>query len=154
MSNWLFSFLSFVQLIFLLPGGLSFFTTRLLSPCLALDQGCQTYGPRAKTGPLRGWIGPAGWFCKLKSSLFAWDDFNYLKPSAIAYILLFSTVFSSESFPFSAYFLLHLHTGFNFQTGIYEHAKVQLLLIKFSTRTPGENIPWDPVMSISKPSEF
>jgi len=67
---------------------------------------------------------------------------------------LFFTVFSHEIFPFSAYFLLHVHTGFNFQTGIYEHAKVQLLLIKFNTRTPGEAIPWASVMSISKPSEF
>jgi len=25
-----------------------------------LKQGCQTYGPRAKTGPLCGWIRPAG----------------------------------------------------------------------------------------------
>jgi len=31
---------------------------------------------------------------------------------------------------------LHVHTGLNFQTGMYEHAKVQLLLIKFNTRTP------------------
>jgi len=31
----------------------------------ALDQGCQTYGPRAETGPLWGWIRPAGWFCKV-----------------------------------------------------------------------------------------
>jgi len=38
-----------------------------------LNQGCQTYGPRAKTGPLRGWIRPAGWFCKVKTSLFAWE---------------------------------------------------------------------------------
>jgi len=30
---------------------------------LPLSQGCQTYGPRAKTGPLRGWIRPTGWFC-------------------------------------------------------------------------------------------
>jgi len=36
----------------------------------------------------------------------------------------------------------------------YEHAKVQLLLIKFSTRTPGKHVPWAPAMSISKPSEF
>ena len=36
-------------------------------------QGCQTYGPRAKSGPLRGWIRPAGWFCEIKTSLFAWE---------------------------------------------------------------------------------
>jgi len=30
-----------------------------------LEQGCQTYRPRAKTGPLRGWIRPAGWFCRV-----------------------------------------------------------------------------------------
>jgi len=59
----------------------------------------------------------------------------------MAYILLFSTVFSREIFPFSAYFLLYVHTGFNFQTSTYEHAKVQLLLIKFNTRTLGKNIP-------------
>jgi len=29
-----------------------------------LCQGCQTYGPRAKSGPLRGWIRPAGFFVK------------------------------------------------------------------------------------------
>jgi len=62
--------------------------------------------------------------------------------------------FSRENFPFSAYFLLHVHTGLNFQTGMYERAKVQLLLIKFNTRTPGKNIPWAPAMSISKPSKF
>ena len=59
----------------------------------------------------------------------------------IAYILLFSSVFSREIFPFSAYLLLHVHTGLNFLTGMYEHAKVQLLLIKFNNRTPGKNIP-------------
>jgi len=37
----------------------------------AIDQGCQTYGPRAKTGPLRGWIRLEGWFRKGKTSL-AW----------------------------------------------------------------------------------
>jgi len=41
--------------------------------CLGLHQGCQTYGPRAKSGPLRGWIRPAGWFCEIKTSLFAWE---------------------------------------------------------------------------------
>jgi len=41
---------------------------------------------------------------------------------------LFSTVFSRENFPFSAYFRLHAHMGLNFQTGMYEHTKVQLLL--------------------------
>ena len=50
-------------------------------------------------------------------------------------------VFSREIFPFSSYFLLHVHTGLNFQTGMYEHAKVQLLLIKFNARTPEKNIP-------------
>ena len=43
------------------------------SSFLALVQRCQTYDPRAKTGPLRGWIRPAGWFCKVKASLFAWE---------------------------------------------------------------------------------
>jgi len=48
-----------------------------------------------------------------------------------------------EIFPFSAglellLFLLHVHTGLNLQTGMFEHAKVQLLLIKFNTRTPGK----------------
>jgi len=38
-----------------------------------LVQGCQTYGPRAKTGPLRGWVRPAGWVFKVKTSLFAWE---------------------------------------------------------------------------------
>ena len=38
-----------------------------------LHQGCQSYGLRAKTDPLRGWIQPAGWFCKVKTSLFAWE---------------------------------------------------------------------------------
>jgi len=38
---------------------------------LCVDQGCQAYGPRVKTGPLRGWIRPAGWFRKEKTS-FAW----------------------------------------------------------------------------------
>jgi len=41
---------------------------------------------------------------------------------------------------------------FTLQTGMYEHTNVQLLLIKFNTRTPGKNIPWAPAMSI--PSEF
>jgi len=36
-----------------------------------LYQGCQTYGPGAKIGSFRGWIRPAGWFCKVKTSLFA-----------------------------------------------------------------------------------
>jgi len=27
---------------------------------LILNQGCQTFGPRGKSGPLRGWILPAG----------------------------------------------------------------------------------------------
>jgi len=36
---------------------------------------------------------------------------------------------------------MHVHTGFNFQAGMYEHAKVQLLLIKFNTRTQGKNVP-------------
>jgi len=49
---------------------------------------------------------------------------------------------------------MHVHTGLNFPTGMYEHAKAQLLLIKFTTRTPGKNIPWSPAMSISKLSEF
>jgi len=40
-------------------------TAKLLRKTYPLDQGCQTYGPRAKTGPLRGWIRPAGWFCKV-----------------------------------------------------------------------------------------
>jgi len=40
---------------------------------IELDQGCLTYGPRAKTGPLRGWIRLAGWFCKVKASLFTWE---------------------------------------------------------------------------------
>jgi len=26
----------------------------------SVEQGCQTYSPRAKTGPLSGWIRPAG----------------------------------------------------------------------------------------------
>jgi len=43
-------------------------------------------------------------------------------------------------FPFSASFLLHVHTGLNFQTGMYEHAKVQQLLIKFNTRNSEKNI--------------
>jgi len=30
-----------------------------------VEQGCQTYGPRAKSGPLRGCIRPAGWFCEI-----------------------------------------------------------------------------------------
>jgi len=38
-------------------------------------------------------------------------------------LVLFSTVFSHEISPFSAYFLLHVHTGLNFQTGMYELAK-------------------------------
>jgi len=42
-----------------------------LAECLS--QGCETYGTRAKSGPLRGWIRPAGWFCKVKTSLFAWE---------------------------------------------------------------------------------
>jgi len=54
---------------------------------------------------------------------------------------LFSSVFSHEIVPFSAYFLLHVHTGLNFLTGMYDHAKVQLLLTKFNTTTPGKNIP-------------
>jgi len=36
----------------------------------------------------------------------------------------------------------------------YGYAKVQLLLIKFNTRTPGKNIPCVLAMSIFKPSEF
>jgi len=30
-----------------------------------LEQGCQTYSPRAKTSPLWGWILPTGWFLKV-----------------------------------------------------------------------------------------
>jgi len=56
-------------------------------------------------------------------------------------LVLFSTVFSRELSLFSAYFLLHVHTSLNFQTGMYEHAKIQLLLIKFNTRTLGKHIP-------------
>jgi len=40
---------------------------------VGLWQGCQTYGPRAKSGPLRGWIPPAGWFREIKIFLFAWE---------------------------------------------------------------------------------
>jgi len=29
---------------------------------LNIQQGCQTYSQRDKTGPLRGWIRLAGWF--------------------------------------------------------------------------------------------
>jgi len=77
-----------------------------------------------------------------------------LKPLRNCLYFIVSTVFSREILPFSAYFLLHVHTGLNFQTGMYEHAEVQLLLVKFNTRTPEKNIPWAPAMSISKPSEF
>jgi len=37
---------------------------------------------------------------------------------------------------------------------MYEHAKIQLLLIKFNSRNPGKNIAWAPAMSISKHSKF
>jgi len=36
----------------------------------------------------------------------------------------FPLFFSCEIFPFSAYVLLHVHTGLNFQTGMYKHPKV------------------------------
>ena len=55
-----------------------------------LVQGCQTYGLRAKFGPLRGWIRPAGWFCEIKTSLFAWEV--YLKIMKI--LKLCSEIFS------------------------------------------------------------
>jgi len=45
--------------------------TKLKSTCKSLEQGCQKYGPRAKSGPLRGWIRPAGSFCEIKTFLFA-----------------------------------------------------------------------------------
>jgi len=58
-----------------------------------------------------------------------------MKPQRNCLYFIVSTVFSREIFPFFADYLLHVHTGLNFQTGMYEYAKVQLLLIKFNTRT-------------------
>ena len=103
--------------------------------CRPLDQGCQTYDQRAKTGPLQGWIRPAGWFCKVKT-LFAWEVYPIVLWQLVTRFQLLETLtqlltfhcfplfFSCEIFPFSAYFLLHVHTGLNFQTGMYEHPKV------------------------------
>ena len=70
-----------------------------------------------------------------------------------AYILLFFSVFFTWKFSVFCIFPFACSHRFDFSNR-YEHTKVQLLLIKFNTRTPGKNIPWAPAMSISKPSEF
>jgi len=44
-----------------------------INVCKSANQECQTYGPRAKTDPLRDLFRPVEWFCKVKTSLFAWE---------------------------------------------------------------------------------
>ena len=97
---------------------------------IQLNQGCQTYGPRAKTGPLRGLISPTGWFCKVKTSSFAWEVYPVILQQMVTRFQLletltqllifccFSLFVSCENFPFSAHLLLHVHNGLNFQTGM------------------------------------
>ena len=57
-----------------------------------LVQGCQTYGPWAKTDPLRGWIRPAGWFCKVKTSLFAWEVYPVILQLLVTRFKLLQTL--------------------------------------------------------------
>jgi len=60
--------------------------------CEVVNQGCQTYGPRAKTGPLRGWIRPAGWFCNVKTSLFAWEVYAVILQQLVTRFQLLETL--------------------------------------------------------------
>ena len=59
---------------------------------IQLNQGCQTYGPRAKTGPLRGLISPTGWFCKVKTSLFAWKVYPVILQQMVTRFQLLETL--------------------------------------------------------------
>ena len=82
-------------------------------------------------------------------------DYRFQLLATLTYLLIFYcfSVFFTWKFPVFCIFPFACSHRFDLSKR-YEHAKVQRLLIKFNTRTPGKNIPWAPAMSISKPSEF